>query len=232
MKSVAILQSNYIPWKGYFDLINYVDIFVIYDEVQYTKRDWRNRNKIKNATGLQWLTIPCQTKNNYFQRIKDVKISNNNWEFKHWKSILLNYKTSKYFPEYEKIFFDLYFKKKETYLSNLNIKFIKEINKILGIKTKIIDSTDVPKNLMHYSPTLRLLEIVNHFGGNKYVSGPSAKSYFDEKLASKKNVEIEWFNYDNYKEYNQLFKNFTHEVSILDLIFNEGSNSNKYMLTF
>ena len=78
-KKVAILQSNYIPWKGYFDMIASVDEFILYDDMQYTRRDWRNRNQIKTAQGLKWLTIPVCVKGKYYQKIRDTEIAKSNW---------------------------------------------------------------------------------------------------------------------------------------------------------
>ena len=97
MKKIAISQSNYIPWKGYFDLINSVDEFILYDDMQYTKRDWRNRNKIKTPQGLQWLTIPVHTKAKYYQKISEVMISDKDWATEHWQKIKQNYFKAKFF---------------------------------------------------------------------------------------------------------------------------------------
>ena len=118
MKKVAILQSNYIPWRGYFDLINYVDEFIIYDDVQYTKRDWRNRNLIKTKNGLIWLTIPVEVKGNYFQKIKDTKIVDNFWQLKHLKS-LLNYSKSRYYDLILSLFEPVYKKQAFKYFNRL-----------------------------------------------------------------------------------------------------------------
>ena len=101
IKKVAIIQSNYVPWKGYFDIINKVDEFILYDDVQYTRRDWRNRNKIKTPNGLHWLTIPVEVKGKYNQKIKDTIISEFNWTKKHWNAIKFNYANSKYFFEFK-----------------------------------------------------------------------------------------------------------------------------------
>ncbi|HIP48251.1 MAG TPA: hypothetical protein EYG92_04705, partial [Lutibacter sp.] len=130
MKKIAILQSNYIPWKGYFDLINMVDEFILYDEVQYTKNDWRNRNKIQTKQGVQWLTIPVRQKE-LSQLIKDTKITDKKWGKKHWATIRQNYSKAKYFKEYKDIFEELYLNCEEQYLSQINYKFIVVINEIL-----------------------------------------------------------------------------------------------------
>ena len=142
MKKVAILQSNYIPWKGYFDIINSVDEFILYDDMQYTKRDWRNRNKIQTANGLQWLTIPVMVKGKYFQKISSTKISDKNWKNKHWNFLKQNYSKAKFFKEYDNFFEAMYLNNKDEYLSEINYKFIVAINEILGISTKVSWSSD------------------------------------------------------------------------------------------
>lgn len=228
MKKIAILQSNYIPWKGYFDLINMVDEFVFYDEVQYTKNDWRNRNKIKTSQGIQWLTIPVRQET-LGQKIKDTKISDKKWNIKHWRTISQNYSKSKYFKEYKDIFEELYLNCNEEYLSQINYKFISTINGILGIKTKLRYSSEFE---LIDGQTEKLLNICKECEANSYLSGPAAKDYFDEELAEKENIQVEWMNYSDYQEYNQLFPPFEHGVSILDLIFNEGSNATKFMKSF
>lgn len=228
MKKIAILQSNYIPWKGYFDLINMVDEFVFYDEVQYTKNDWRNRNKIKTSQGIQWLTIPVRQET-LGQKIKDTKISDKKWNIKHWRTISQNYSKSKYFKEYKDIFEELYLNCNEEYLSQINYKFISTINGILGIKTKLRYSSEFE---LIDGQTEKLLNICKECEANSYLSGPAAKDYFDEELAEKENIQVEWMNYSGYQEYNQLFPPFEHGVSILDLIFNEGSNATKFMKSF
>ena len=228
MKKIAILQSNYIPWKGYFDLINMVDEFVFYDEVQYTKNDWRNRNKIKTSQGIQWLTIPVRQET-LEQKIKDTKISDKKWNVKHWRTLSQNYSKSKCFKEYKDIFEELYLNSDEEYLSQINYKFITTINEILGIKTKLRYSSEFE---LIDGQTEKLLNICKQCEANSYLSGPAAKDYFDEELAKKENIEVEWMNYSGYQEYNQLFPPFEHGVSIIDLIFNEGSNATKFMKSF
>lgn len=228
MKKIAILQSNYIPWKGYFDLINMVDEFIIYDTVQYTKNDWRNRNKIKTANGLLWLTIPARQEH-LNQLIIDTKISDKTWAKKHWKSIVQNYSKSTYFKEYKDIFEELYLTCDEEYLSQINYKFIITINEILGIMTKIRWSSEFE---LVDGQTERLLKICKDCNADSYLSGPAAKDYFDEDLAKQENIQVEWMDYSGYGEYNQLFPPFEHGVSILDLIFNEGPNATKFMKSF
>jgi hypothetical protein len=123
-KRVAIVQSNYIPWKGYFDLINLVDEFVLFDDIQYTRRDWRNRNRIKTPTGLMWLTVPVVVKGRYYQRIRETVIADPEWNKAHWKSIVLNYARAKHFDTYREFLEELYLGCNERFLSQINRKAI------------------------------------------------------------------------------------------------------------
>jgi len=229
MKTIAILQSNYIPWKGYFDLINMVDEFILYDDMQYTKRDWRNRNKIKTAQGLKWLSIPVEVKGKYFQKINETKISSKDYLNKHLMTIKQNYSKSKYFKDYIDIFETLYLNCESVYLSDINYKFIIAICNILDIKTKIRFSSEF--NLLD-GQTERLVGICEECNADIYLSGPSAKNYINESFFIEKNIQIQWMDYSNYSEYNQLYLPFEHGVTILDLIFNEGPNSKKFMKSF
>lgn len=226
---IAILQSNYIPWKGYFDLINMVDEFILYDNVQYTKNDWRNRNKIKAPNGLSWLTIPVKQET-LSQKIIETKISDKMWNKKHWKTLLQNYSKSKYFNHYKDIFEELYLGcDEEEYLSQINYKFLITINGILGINTKIRWSDEFD---LSEGQTEKLIQICKSCGANEYLSGPAAKNYFNEELAKQEKIRVEWMDYSGYPEYTQFHPPFEHGVSILDLIFNEGPNATKFMKSF
>lgn len=225
-KKVAILQSNYIPWKGYFDLISLVDEFIIYDDMQYTKRDWRNRNKIMTEQGLKWLTIPVLVKGKYYQKIQETKVSDRDWAIKHWKAICQNYSKSKYFERYKGIFENLYLNSHENNLSEINYKFIVAINGILGINTRIRWSHEF---ILEDERSERLLGICLACNANEYVSGPAAKDYLDESVFESKGIKISWMDYSNYEEYEQRYEPFEHGVSILDLIFNEGPDAYKFM---
>jgi hypothetical protein len=229
-KKALITQSNYIPWKGYFDAINTADEFVIYDEVQYTKRDWRNRNMVKTPQGSQWLSVPVQVKGNFFQKIKDTKISEADWGKKHWNSIKQNYSKALFFKEFAPVFEEFYLNNKLEYLSEINLKLIEIICKILQISTKITYSDSYP--ILREGQTERLVDICKQLGANVYYTGPAAKNYIDEQLFEKENIQINYLDYSGYPEYRQLYGAFTHQVSILDLIFNEGSNATKFMKSF
>ncbi|HEY9679188.1 MAG TPA: WbqC family protein [Drouetiella sp.] len=225
-KTCAILQSNYIPWKGYFDLINSVDEFVIYDCVQYTTNDWRNRNKIKTQNGLQWLTIPISSSFSQKDKISEVVTSNNIWRKKHWNSLCTNYAKAPYFSMYKPLLNNLYNESEESSLSKINRAFIDAICKSLEIKTTISDSS---KYVIEGDKNQRLINLCKQTGANVYLSGPAAKSYLDEKEFEANGIAVRWMDYSDYPDYTQLHPPFEHYVSVLDLLFNAGPDSYKYM---
>lgn len=230
MKKVAILQSNYIPWKGYFDIINLVDEFILYDDMQYTRRDWRNRNQIKTVDGVKWLTIPVDSKGKFFQKINETKVSDHKWAEAHWKAICLNYAKAPYFKTYEPLFEELYRKAGEMeYLSHINHLFLTEICKLLGIDTKITWSSDYT---LADGKTERLAELVKSAGGSYYLSGPAAKDYIVDEVFENAGIELEYMDYSGYPEYPQLHGEFTPNVSVLDLLFMTGPDAPKYMKSF
>lgn len=224
MKKVAILQSNYIPWKGYFDLIAAVDEFIIYDEMQFTKNDWRNRNKIKTPQGVQWLTIPVGQ--NISRQIAEVKLKDPLWQVKHWKTLESNYHRAQYFEEITEILKPLYLQKQHTYLSVLNKELIKVICLYLGIKTKISDSKDYR---LIAGKSVRLVDLCLQAKATEYISGPAARDYIEEDLFLSQNIQLTWFDYTGYPQYPQLWGEFIHQVSILDLLFNCGRSAPNYM---
>lgn len=228
-KKVLITQSNYIPWKGYFDAFQLVDEVILYDDMQYTKRDWRNRNQIKTPQGIQWLSIPVEVKGKYFQSIKDTKISEHNWNEKHWKILQANYAKAFFFKDYKEVIADLYLTCKEEYLSLINYHFLEGINKILGIKTPIRFSSEFT---LAEGKTERLVDLCKQVKGTDYYTGPAAKNYMDETLFEQAGIKVHYLDYTGYPEYPQLNPPFTHAVTILDLIFNVGKEATKYMKNF
>ncbi|WP_114327640.1 WbqC family protein [Candidatus Colwellia aromaticivorans] len=223
---VAILQSNYIPWKGYFDLMNQVDDFVIYDCVQYTKNDWRNRNQIKSKNGLQWLTIPVSVKSSS-QLINETEVANTVWIDKHMKTIAQTYAKSECYKDYaDEVLATYEAAKSLTKLSDINLLFIKWINKKLGITTNIHSSTDFN---LEEDRIDRLVSICEQLNANTYLSGPAAKNYLDEQRFTDKSIAIEWMEYSGYPEYPQFGTEFQHGVSVLDLLFHTGSNAANFL---
>jgi len=227
-KTIAILQSNYIPWKGYFDIINSVDLFIFHDNLQYTKQDWRNRNKIKTPQGLQWLTIPCGSDEN--RLICDVELDDKKWQKSHWNKIKNAYFHAPFFNMYKDFFEEIYLGRQWSYLSELNQYIIKKIAKdILKSNTVFEDSR---KYDLKKKKAQRVIELLKKVNAVKYISGPSAAFYLDEQMFINENIMLEWMDYSGYPEYNQLYPPFVHEVSVIDLIFNEGEGAKKFMKSF
>ena len=220
---VSICQSNYIPWRGYFDLIASADVFVVYDEVQYTKNDWRNRNLIKTATGLSWLTVPVR-RESIHQKINETLTMSTGWERKHITALTLNYSKSPFFQTYKDEIFEIY--ENFTSLSNLNVNMIKKICEILMIGTKIIDSSDL---CLSGDRNSKLIDACIKLNATTYISGPSASCYLDTAAFNLNNINVNWMDYSGYLEYPQRFGTFIGNVSILDLIFNIGPNSKNYL---
>lgn len=226
MKKVAILQSNYIPWKGYFDLIASVDEFILYDDMQYTRRDWRNRNQVKTPQGVQWLTVPVLVKGKYHQKIFDTEIDGTEWAAAHWKALAQNYRRAPNFAQIAAWLEPLYLEGDYSHISQLNRRFIEAICKYLGIKTTVTNSSDYR---LIEGKTERLADLCAQAGGTEYISGPAAKDYVDERVFTDMRIKLTWFDYLGYPEYPQLWGEFVHGVTILDLLFNCGKDSPRYM---
>src|SRR3990172_7944588 len=219
-KKVVIVQSSYIPWKGYFDLINMADEFILYDDVQYTKRDWRNRNIIKTSNGLLWLTIPVQVKGKYHQRICDTRIEDSAWGEKHWKTIAQNYSKAKYFKDYRDIFERLFLGTTDDYLSRVNYLFLRAICGLLGIDAKLSWSMDYQLPAEEdLRKTQNLVSLCKAANATHYISGPSAREYIDHDQFEREGIALSYIDYGGYPEYTHLYREFHHRVSIIHLIF-------------
>lgn len=224
-KRIAILQSNYIPWKGYFDIIGLVDEFVIYDEVQYTKNDWRNRNRIKTSAGIQWVTIPVYQRA-LKQKISETEVAHTRWSMKNWHTIKSNYARAPYFKFFGPELEEFYCTCKSSMLSEINVSLIRKMCSLIGIGTKISNSA-------HYTlrgdATEKLVDLCKQKNANTYLSGPAARDYLRQDLFKQAGIEIEWMDYEHYPEYPQLYPPFVHQVSIIDLLFNTGKDCINYM---
>lgn len=224
-KTVAINQSNYLPWKGYFDLIASVDEFILYDDMQFTKNDWRNRNQIKTAKGIEWLSVPVGQ--DIRRRIRDVLLpADRRWQTKHWKTIETNYGRAPHFAEVASFLAPIYAEPPPIHLSVLNRRLIEAICRYLGIVTRITNSWDYR---LEGGQTGRLVSLCQQAGATRYLSGPAAKDYLDEGLFRTGGIEVIWMDYNGYPEYPQLWGPFVHQVSIIDLLCNCGQEAPRYM---
>lgn len=225
MKKVAVIQSNYIPWKGYFDVIHDVDQFIFYDDVQFTKNDWRNRNKIKTAQGLAWLTIPVGKHQD--RLICEVELMDDGWRRKHWSTIQQAYSKAPYFRMYRDFFEYVYQEAQWFNLSDLNQFLIGHISReFLGIQTEFKDSREFHPQGEKLD---RLIDLLKKTGASLYVSGPSAQDYINNNVFQNAGIELVYKDYSGYPEYRQFYPPFEHAVSVLDLLFNCGPEASYYI---
>ncbi len=227
VKTVAIVQSCYVPWKGYFDLINRVDEFILYDDRQFTRRDWRSRNRIKTPQGVAWLSIPVAVKGRYHQRIDETEVADPDWAERHWKTLVHSYSAAPAFREYASSIEGMYEQaSRENLLSRINRCFIDGVCEILGIDTPRSWSTDYAAS---GERTARLVSLCQATGASRYLSGPTAREYLDEAAFAEAGIVLEYADYTGYPEYEQLYPPFEHAVTILDLIFHVGSEAPHYL---
>jgi hypothetical protein len=223
---VGIIQSNYIPWRGYFDFIDSVDVFVLLDDVQYTRRDWRNRNKIKTKDGLHWLTIPVNVKDKYTQAIQDVKVVDGSWAPEHLKALRHAYAKAPHFASEFPWVEDTYaLCRNRQSLSDINLAFLTAICGRLGVATPMRQSSEFD---LHTGKSERLIGICRQLGADTYVSGPAARDYIDAVQWRDNGIEVLYKSYD-YPEYPQSHPPFEHGVTVLDLIFNTGPDARSLM---
>ena len=228
MTSKAIItQSNYVPWKGYFTSMISATHLVLYDDMQYTKRDWRNRNKIITRSGPKWLSIPVDTKGKYHQKINETKIKDPDWNLKHWNNIKENYRKAPFFSDYGKVIEEIYLKELQgvEYLSSINRKILERFIQMLGLQIEIIDSRDFD---LIGNKTEKLVNICKDLDATEYFTGPAAKSYMQEDLFTSQGIKVNYYNLDGFQEYNQMWDGFDHFVSIIDMFMNLGEDTIKY----
>lgn len=222
---VVILQSNYIPWKGYFDLIHDADIFVYYDEVQYTKNDWRNRNRIYTRNGLQWLTIPI-SQDAVKQKISEVTLPDPRWQQQHHKTLAMGYARAPYYHQLKPLLEEAYLSNTWLRLSAVNRFFIEKISRAIGIQAVFRDSKEFS---LVGDRVERLVNLLKQLGADTYISGPAARDYLSdhEYLFAENNISIKYKDYSGYPPYTQLSQPFENAVSILDMIANLELNQIK-----
>ena len=226
--NVVILQPSYIPWRGYFGQIRKADLFIFYDDVQYDKHGWRNRNQIKTAQGKQWLTIPVHSKGvTEGIPIKDVRIDwSKPWGKNHLKALTFAYNKSPHFKDYLPMLESFYHRRDEC-LADFTIETTILISRELGItSTRFLRSSELPG--IHGVKTDRLIQILKQVGAEHYISGPSARDYIEKEKFDEAGITLEYMEY-NYPEYPQLYPPFEPYVSILDLLFMTGKDALNYI---
>jgi hypothetical protein len=225
LNKVAILQSNYLPWRGYFDLIRQADVFVFLDSVQYTRRDWRNRNKIITPAGLHWLSVPVHGSRGLC--VNQVQIDNSiPWQKKHYHTLCQYYKRSDCFTELHPWLREVYLGSRWTMLSELNKYLICWISDYLGIQTQFVPDTQF---VVTPDKNQRLADIVQELGGTVYLTGPSALAYLDIELFHSRGIGVEVMHYSQYPTYQQFWGITEPKVSIIDLLLHKGKDSLPYI---
>ena len=227
---VVILQPSYVPWQGYFDQIFRADLFIFYDDVQYDKRSWRNRNQIKTSKGKQWLTIPvrshgAQTENIPIHQIPIVWESQ--WSENHLKALQHSYAKAPHFDQYRPLL-ETFYHRRDEFLADFTIDFTVALARELGnTHTRFMRSSEIPG--INGQKTDRLIQILQVVGGTHYISGPSARDYIEQEKFDTADITLEYMEY-NYPEYPQLYPPFDPYVSILDLLFMAGPDAPKYLI--
>ncbi len=232
-KSVVVTQSNYLPWRGYFDLFRQADEVILFDSVQYTRRDWRNRNIIKTANGPAWLTIPVEVSGRYNQAIDATRLAaGSGWAKQHRLSIEHAYRRASCYASEAPFLFDLLDRvADEERLSAVNDVTLRALCGRLGITTAIRHCVDLVDRgaMAAMDPTTRLLALCSAAGATRYISGPSARAYLDPEPFAAANIEVSWMSYDGYPAYRQMGAVFEPKVSIIDLLLNMGDEAAKLL---
>ena len=224
-KRVAILQSSYIPWKGYFDIIHDVDRFVFYDDVQFTPRDWRSRNRIKTPQGPLWLTVPAGQSRN--RLICEVGLEDKSWGKKHWDTLRHAYGKAPYFASFRPFLEHVYLERRWESLSELNQFMTRTIaREFLGIGTEFRDSREYAAEGRKFD---RLFDLAVKAGATSYLSGPSARDYIEPERFAAAGIELAYKSYGGYPEYPQPYPPFEHAVTILDLLFQTGADAPRHI---
>ncbi|MEP7133622.1 MAG: WbqC family protein [Chloroflexota bacterium] len=226
--NVVILQPSYIPWRGYFDQIRRADLFVFYDDIQYDKHGWRNRNQIKTAQGRQWLTIPVNSKGvTSGISIKDVRIDwSKPWAKTHLKSLTISYNKSPYFKEYLPLL-ESFYERRDEFLADFTIESSIALAHEMGItSTRFMRSSELPH--VEGRKTDRVIDVLKRVGATHYICGPSASSYMEPEKFAAAGITFEYMEY-NYPEYPQLYPPYDPFVSILDLLFMTGKDALKHI---
>lgn len=225
--NVVVLQPSYIPWRGYFDQIRRADLFIFYNDVQYDKHGWRNRNQIKTAQGKQWLTIPVHSKGaTEGLLLNQVKIDwSKPWTKNHIQALTFAYKKSPHFASYA-LWLDSVYDRRDDLLADFTIWLTIEIARQIGIThTQFMRSSEIPN--ITWQKTDRLIQILQYVGAKHYISGPTARAYIESEKFDAAGITLECIEY-NYSEYPQLYPPYDPNVSILDLMFMTGDRACEY----
>lgn len=220
MATVVVSQSNYLPWKGYFDMIQGADHLVLLENVQFTRRDWRSRNKIKVPSGVQWLSVPVRTPKGRETSVAEAEIADIKFYQPHLKAIELSYARTPHFQKIYGLLSDC-MEHGDLTLSLLNERILRTLCHFMSIRARISSSRGSTEQM---DPSERILNIVKAAGGKRYISGPAARNYLNMEMFEQAGIAVEFFAYPDYVEYNQVWPPFRHDVSIIDVLFHLGED--------
>lgn len=218
---VVVLQPSYLPWLGYFDQMRRADVFVYYDDVQYDRGGWRNRNRIRTHQGWQWLTVPVKLKGRFGCLIRDAEIDNRTpWARKHLESVRQSYAKAPYSRDVLPLLESL-LRRSWNGLSELNIDLTEKLANAIGLSVKTVRSSELG---VEGSRSERLVGICKHLGATQYLTGDAAAAYLEHELFEREDIEVEYQNY-RHPTYPQIHGEFTPFLSAVDLLFNCGPQS-------
>jgi len=217
---VAVHQPQYMPWLGYFDKMDRADVFVLLDTVQFKKNEWQNRNRIKTADGPRWLTVPVTYK--FPQRIHEVGVNNRErWQHQQRQALLSNYRKAPCWDAVSPLLEEVFAREWE-FLAPLNIFVVKRLAGLLGIRTPVHVASELPA--FPEQPDERLIAIAKHFGADAYLAGGGGRGYMDLDRYRENGIKVVFQEY-RHPVYEQRFGAFEPFLSVLDLLFNHGSES-------
>lgn len=225
MKAV-VLQPTYLPWMGYFGMMDLADVFVFYDDVQFVKQSWQQRNRIKSSDG-KWIWLSVHILQKFGQNINEVQIVDTfDWRKKHWASINQLYGKAPHFEKYRDDLEDIY-KREWKFLSELNIFIITRMCELFGIKVPVLLRSSALGELTGKS-TERLLLILEKIGADTYIGNPGSKEYIEVDRFKEKGMDLYWYEYQH-PVYPQIRGEFVPYLSAIDLLFNTGELSCQYI---
>jgi hypothetical protein len=231
LKRITVLQSNYLPWRGYFDFMAKSDEFIVYDSAQYTVNDWRNRNQVKTHDGVRWITVPVVTKGRFGQRIADAEVVDHRWVRTHQSTVAACLGKAAYGTEVLDLLGACYDAAAKTrWLHEINVGFLEAIHASFGFECRLSDDSQYGiGTLDELSPSAKVAELVQRAGGTRYLTGPRGLAYLDVADFATRGIAIDVFDYSTLVPYPQLYGDFVDHVSVIDLLANAGSHSPAFL---
>lgn len=231
---VGALQPGYLPWIGFFDQVEHTDLFILYDDLDYTTRDWRNRNRIKGPLGVQWLTVPVHARSG--RKICEVRIdTTQDWQRVHWKTLEHCYAKAAFFERYRDEFGGVY-REPWTRLCDLNLRLIRALLRAFDIRTELVRSSELgleeafrSTNPPDHVATRRIIHFMKHFGASRFLEGQAGRGYIREDLLREAGITVRYQAF-SHRPYPQRFGAFVPYLSAVDLLFNLGPRSREILV--